>query len=118
MTSRDCDIKRKMIDSVSRRAFVTSSGSYNVRASELAKERPRKALAAVVQFLDDTQHTFHVDVSFFTDFGAISLCFRKVQKVRCYSMRFFNIWNYWNAIILDFSILTRKTLLRIIQTLW
>jgi len=54
----------RMIDSVSRRAFLTSSGSYNVRASELAKERLKKVLPAVVHFLDDTQHTFYVEVRY------------------------------------------------------
>ncbi|KAK6631145.1 hypothetical protein RUM43_014241 [Polyplax serrata] len=50
-----------MIESVSRRAFITSSGSYNVRASEQAKERRRKTIDSVVFFLDDSQHTFHID---------------------------------------------------------
>lgn len=53
----------EMIESVSRRAFITSSGSYNVRASEQAKERRHKTLSAVVLFLDDSQHTFQIDVS-------------------------------------------------------
>lgn len=53
----------EMIESVSRRAFITSSGTYNVRASEQAKERRRKTIDLVVVFLDDSQHTFHVDVS-------------------------------------------------------
>lgn len=52
-----------MIESVSRRAFITSSGSYNVRASEQAKERRHKTLSAVVLFLDDSQHSFQIDVS-------------------------------------------------------
>lgn len=51
-----------MIENVSRRAFITSSGSYNVRASEQAKERRRKTIDSVVIFLDDTQHTFRIDV--------------------------------------------------------
>ncbi|KAL0268614.1 UNVERIFIED_CONTAM: hypothetical protein PYX00_010476 [Menopon gallinae] len=50
-----------MIESVSRRAFITSSGTYNVRASEQAKERRHKTISAIVLFLDETQHTFHID---------------------------------------------------------
>lgn len=50
-----------MIDSVSRRAFSGSSGTYNVRASELARDRRLKTLSAVVLFLDDSTHTFHIE---------------------------------------------------------
>ncbi|KAK7863894.1 hypothetical protein R5R35_007226 [Gryllus longicercus] len=50
-----------MIDSVSRRAFSGSSGTYNVRASELARDRRLKTLSVTVVFLDDTQHTFQVE---------------------------------------------------------
>ncbi|XP_069683313.1 tyrosine-protein phosphatase non-receptor type 4 [Periplaneta americana] len=50
-----------MIESVSRRAFSGSSGTYNVRASELARDRRLKTLGATVVFLDDTQHCFQVE---------------------------------------------------------
>ncbi|CAH0563802.1 unnamed protein product, partial [Brassicogethes aeneus] len=52
-----------MIESVSRRAFSGSSGTYNVHALELAaaKERKLKGLSVTVHFLDDTQHAFHLE---------------------------------------------------------
>ncbi|XP_023707598.1 tyrosine-protein phosphatase non-receptor type 4 isoform X2 [Cryptotermes secundus] len=50
-----------MIESVSRRAFSGSSGTYNVRASELARDRRLKTLSATVVFLDDTQHCFQIE---------------------------------------------------------
>lgn len=50
-----------MIESVSRRAFSGSSGTYNVRASELARDRRLKTLSATVVFLDDTQHIFQLE---------------------------------------------------------
>ncbi|XP_075237521.1 protein tyrosine phosphatase Meg isoform X2 [Lycorma delicatula] len=49
-----------MIESVSRRALGGSSGTYNVRASELARNR-LKTLSATVVFLDDTQHCFQLE---------------------------------------------------------
>ncbi|XP_054285925.1 tyrosine-protein phosphatase non-receptor type 4 [Macrosteles quadrilineatus] len=49
-----------MIESVSRRALGGSSGTYNVRASELARDR-LKTLSATVVFLDDTQHCFQLE---------------------------------------------------------
>uniref|UniRef100_A0A1B6L6W2 protein-tyrosine-phosphatase n=1 Tax=Graphocephala atropunctata TaxID=36148 RepID=A0A1B6L6W2_9HEMI len=49
-----------MIESVSRRALGGSSGTYNVRASELARDR-LKTLSANVVFLDDTEHCFHLE---------------------------------------------------------
>lgn len=52
-----------MIESVSRRALSGSSGSYHVRGAELARNRRLKSLSATVTFLDDTQHTFQLDVS-------------------------------------------------------
>lgn len=53
-----------MLESVSRRTFGGSSGTYNVRASELARDRERlKTLNATVVFLDNTQHSFQLDVS-------------------------------------------------------
>ncbi|XP_019759985.1 tyrosine-protein phosphatase non-receptor type 4 isoform X3 [Dendroctonus ponderosae] len=52
-----------MIESVSKKAFGGSSGTYNVQALELAaaRERKLKGLSITVKFLDDTQHTFQVD---------------------------------------------------------
>lgn len=52
-----------MIESWSRRAFSGSSGTYHVRASELAAQRERKlkALSATVIFLDETEHVFQLD---------------------------------------------------------
>ncbi|XP_050675740.1 tyrosine-protein phosphatase non-receptor type 4 isoform X2 [Leptidea sinapis] len=50
-----------MIESVSRRAFSSSSGTYNVRASELARERKLNVFNVVVLFLDDTQQTFQIE---------------------------------------------------------
>lgn len=52
-----------MLESVSRRTFGGSSGTYNVRASELARDRGRlKTLNVTVVFLDDSQHTFQLEV--------------------------------------------------------
>nr|CAD7571593.1 unnamed protein product [Timema californicum] len=50
-----------MFESVPRRAFSGSSGTYNVRASELARDRCLKTLNATVCFLDDTQHSFQIE---------------------------------------------------------
>lgn len=52
-----------MIESWSRRAFSGSSGTYHVRASELAAQRERKlkAQSAKVIFLDDTEQTFQLE---------------------------------------------------------
>ncbi|KAL0839046.1 hypothetical protein ABMA28_017033 [Loxostege sticticalis] len=50
-----------MIESVSRRAFSSTSGTYNVRASELARERKLNIFNVTVQFLDDTQHSFQIE---------------------------------------------------------
>jgi tyrosine-protein phosphatase non-receptor type 4 len=53
-----------MIEGVSRRTLAGSSGTYNVRATELAVDRGRlKSINATVIFLDDTQHCFKLDVS-------------------------------------------------------
>lgn len=53
----------RMIESVSKRAFSGSSGTYNVHALELAaaRERKLKGLNVTVRFLDDTEHVFHVE---------------------------------------------------------
>ncbi|XP_074030618.1 protein tyrosine phosphatase Meg [Leptinotarsa decemlineata] len=52
-----------MIESVSKRAFSGSSGTYNVHALELAaaRERKLKGLSVTVRFLDDTEHVFHIE---------------------------------------------------------
>ncbi|KAG5895022.1 hypothetical protein JTB14_014761 [Gonioctena quinquepunctata] len=52
-----------MIESVSKRAFSGSSGTYNVQALELAaaRERKVKGLSVTVRFLDDTEHVFHIE---------------------------------------------------------
>ncbi|CAB3236635.1 unnamed protein product [Arctia plantaginis] len=50
-----------MIESVSRRAFSSSSGTYNVRASELARERKLNIINVTVQFLDETQQSFQIE---------------------------------------------------------
>ncbi|KAL4705939.1 hypothetical protein ACJJTC_017521 [Scirpophaga incertulas] len=50
-----------MIESVSRRAFSSTSGTYNVRASELARERKLNIFHVNVQFLDDTQQSFQIE---------------------------------------------------------
>ncbi|CAG2057490.1 unnamed protein product [Timema podura] len=67
----------RMFESVPRRAFSGSSGTYNVRASELARDRRLKTLNATVCFLDDTQHSFQIELcSTFKPFN-----FRSDQKV-------------------------------------
>lgn len=44
---------------------LVSSGSYNVRASEMAhlQDRTPKTVTCVVHFLDDSCETFEIDVS-------------------------------------------------------
>jgi hypothetical protein len=45
---------------------LVSSGSYNVRASEMAhypQDRQPKVIPCIVHFLDDSHETFEVDVS-------------------------------------------------------
>lgn len=54
----------EMIESVSRRAFSSTSGTYNVRASELARDRKLNIFNVTVQFLDETEHPFQIEVSF------------------------------------------------------
>lgn len=52
-----------MKESISRRTLAGSSGTYNVRATELAVDRGRlKSINATVVFLDNTQHCFKIDV--------------------------------------------------------
>lgn len=57
-----CNVSNAMIESVSKRAFSGSSGTYHVHALELAAARVRKlkGLNVTVQFLDDTEHSFLV----------------------------------------------------------
>ncbi|XP_071446930.1 tyrosine-protein phosphatase non-receptor type 4 isoform X1 [Hetaerina americana] len=51
-----------MIESVSRRAFTGSSGTYNVRASEVARDkRIKSTIGATVVFLDDSQQCFELE---------------------------------------------------------
>lgn len=52
-----------MIESVSKRVFSGSSGTYNVHALELAaaRERKLKNLSVTVRFLDDSEHVFHIE---------------------------------------------------------
>lgn len=52
-----------MIESVSRRAFSSTSGTYNVRATELARDRKLNIFNVTVQFLDETEHPFQIEVS-------------------------------------------------------
>ena len=40
-----------------------SSGTYNVRASELARDKTVKSIKCLVHFLDGTEATFELDVS-------------------------------------------------------
>ncbi|XP_073955842.1 protein tyrosine phosphatase Meg [Choristoneura fumiferana] len=51
----------EMIESVSRRAFSSSSGTYNVRALELQRERKLNIINVTVLFLDDTHHSFQIE---------------------------------------------------------
>lgn len=81
-----------MIESVSRRAFITSSGSYNVRASEQAKERRHKTLSAVVLFLDDSQHTFQIDVSDMKLLLQTILYLKSAEGKGTYLLAFMNIY--------------------------
>lgn len=52
-----------MIESLSKRPFSGSSGTYHVHALELAaaRERKLKGFNVTVQFLDDTERAFHVN---------------------------------------------------------
>ena len=44
------------------RRFRASSGSYNVRASEIAREKQERRMRCLVAFLDDSEHIFEVEV--------------------------------------------------------
>lgn len=52
-----------MIESISKRPFSGSSGTYHVHALELAaaRERKLKGFNVTIHFLDDTEHTFNVN---------------------------------------------------------
>ncbi|XP_050686632.1 tyrosine-protein phosphatase non-receptor type 4-like isoform X6 [Eriocheir sinensis] len=51
-----------MLEGVGRRAFgCTSSGTYNVRASELARHRALKTLRVQVTLLDDSTQVFEIE---------------------------------------------------------
>lgn len=54
-----------MIERVSKRAFTGSSGTYHVRASELAviRDRRLKVIGLTVVFLDGSTNVFTVEVS-------------------------------------------------------
>ncbi|XP_071955024.1 tyrosine-protein phosphatase non-receptor type 4-like isoform X2 [Antedon mediterranea] len=43
------------------RRFRTSSGSYNVRANEIAREQQERKMRCIIAFLDDTEHTFEIE---------------------------------------------------------
>ena len=45
------------------RRFRASSGSYNVRASEIAREKQERRMRCLVAFLDDSEHIFEVEVN-------------------------------------------------------
>ncbi|MPC67739.1 hypothetical protein E2C01_061923 [Portunus trituberculatus] len=51
-----------MLEGVSRRPFGCSSGSYNVRASELARHRALRTLRVQVILLDDSTQVFEIEV--------------------------------------------------------
>ncbi len=42
----------------------SSCRSYNVRAFEIARDRNLRHYPCIIHFLDDTERTFHIDVSF------------------------------------------------------
>ncbi|XP_071513326.1 tyrosine-protein phosphatase non-receptor type 4 isoform X3 [Panulirus ornatus] len=50
-----------MLEGVSRRAFGGSSGTYNVRASELARHKALKTLRVQVALLDDSTQVFEIE---------------------------------------------------------
>ena len=41
----------------------SSCRSYNVRAFEIARDRNLRHYPCIIHFLDDTERTFHIDVS-------------------------------------------------------
>lgn len=83
------DYAVRMIESVSRRAFGSSRGTYNVRASELAHDNRKrlKTISCSVVFLDDTQHTFQVEVSRLLSFSQDLA--REQFQITCFLMRNF-----------------------------
>ncbi|XP_069157851.1 tyrosine-protein phosphatase non-receptor type 4 isoform X6 [Procambarus clarkii] len=50
-----------MLEGVSRRTFGGSSGTYNVRASELARHKALKTLRVQVALLDDSTQVFEIE---------------------------------------------------------
>lgn len=44
--------------------FGGFSGTYKIRKAELARDKKTQTFAVVVLFLDDTTHTFQVEVNF------------------------------------------------------
>ena len=43
--------------------YRATSGTYNVRATEMARDKSVKTVRCIVHFLDDTETTFDIDVS-------------------------------------------------------
>ncbi|XP_045108840.1 tyrosine-protein phosphatase non-receptor type 4-like isoform X5 [Portunus trituberculatus] len=56
-----CFLQEGMLEGVSRRPFGCSSGSYNVRASELARHRALRTLRVQVILLDDSTQVFEIE---------------------------------------------------------
>ncbi|XP_042217497.1 tyrosine-protein phosphatase non-receptor type 4-like isoform X3 [Homarus americanus] len=56
-----CLLQEGMLEGVSRRAFGASSGTYNVRASELARHKALKTLRVQVALLDDSTQVFEIE---------------------------------------------------------
>ncbi|XP_076057001.1 tyrosine-protein phosphatase non-receptor type 4-like isoform X2 [Oratosquilla oratoria] len=54
-------LQEGMLEGMSRRAFGSSSGTYNVRASELARQKALKTLRVQVVFLDDSTQVFEIE---------------------------------------------------------
>ncbi|XP_066977518.1 tyrosine-protein phosphatase non-receptor type 4 isoform X20 [Macrobrachium rosenbergii] len=54
-------LQEGMLEGVSRRTFGGSSGTYNVRASELARHKALKTLRVQVAFLDDSTQVFEIE---------------------------------------------------------
>ncbi|XP_069157814.1 tyrosine-protein phosphatase non-receptor type 4 isoform X5 [Procambarus clarkii] len=56
-----CLLQEGMLEGVSRRTFGGSSGTYNVRASELARHKALKTLRVQVALLDDSTQVFEIE---------------------------------------------------------
>ena len=53
-----------MVEGVSRRGIGGASGTYNVRASELARHKALRTIRVQVTFLDDSTQVFEIEVTF------------------------------------------------------